>query len=147
MCRWSCSARLAAATATTDIHRFWEQTGRFYATGRGNDNLADPFIGLSFIPATTALFRDMTGVRFEHPEWVPANCTACGNCYTICPDSAIPGLVHSVLSVLETGVKKVTADGHSTKHLPRAIRTIDQRLRAKIGDGMARPMSARCSTL
>ncbi|MEJ2577431.1 MAG: 2-oxoacid:acceptor oxidoreductase family protein, partial [Gammaproteobacteria bacterium] len=25
----------------TDIHRFWEQTGYFYNTGRGNDNLAD----------------------------------------------------------------------------------------------------------
>jgi pyruvate-ferredoxin/flavodoxin oxidoreductase len=131
--------QLAATTATTDIHRFWEQTGTFYATGRGNDNLADPFIGLSFIPATTALFRDMTGVRFEHPEWVPANCTACGSCYTICPDSAIPGLVHSVLSVLETAVKKVTSLGQTTKHLPRAIRTIDQKLRAKLGDGMARP--------
>jgi pyruvate-ferredoxin/flavodoxin oxidoreductase len=131
--------QVPAATATTDIHRFWEQTGTFYATGRGNDNLADPFIGLSFIPATTALFRDMTGVRFEHPEWVPENCTACGACYTICPDSAIPGLVHSVLAVLETAMKKVIANGQPARQLPRAIRTLDQKLRAKLGDGMARP--------
>ena len=131
--------QVPAATATTDIHRFWEQTGTFYATGRGNDNLADPFIGLSFIPATTALFRDMTGVRFEHPEWVPANCTACGACYTICPDSAIPGLVHSVLAVLETAMKKVIANGQPAKQLPRAIRTLDQKLRAKLGDGLDRP--------
>jgi pyruvate-ferredoxin/flavodoxin oxidoreductase len=131
--------QVPAATATSDIHRFWEQTGTFYATGRGNDNLADPFIGLSFIPATTALFRDMTGVRFEHPEWVPANCTACGACYTICPDSAIPGLVHSVLAVLETAMKKVIANGQPAKQLPRAIRTLDQKLRAKLGDGLDRP--------
>ena len=131
--------QVAASTATTDIHRFWEQTGTFYATGRGNDNLADPFIGLSFIPATTALFRDMTGVRFEHPEWQPQNCTACGACYTICPDSAIPGLVHSVLAVLETAMKKVIANGQSAKQLPRAIRTLDQKLRAKLGDGLDRP--------
>ena len=26
----------------TDIHRFWEQTGSFYARGMGNDNLTDP---------------------------------------------------------------------------------------------------------
>lgn len=129
----------AAATVTTDIHRFWEQTGTFYATGRGNDNLADPFIGLSFIPAATGLFRDMTGVRFEHPEWVPENCTACGSCYTICPDSAIPGLVHSVLSVLETAMQRVTAAGKPAKYLPRAIRTLDQKLRARLGDGLARP--------
>ena len=31
---------------STDIHRFWEQTGSFYARGKGNDNLTDPFIGL-----------------------------------------------------------------------------------------------------
>jgi pyruvate-ferredoxin/flavodoxin oxidoreductase len=131
--------QVASATPTTDIHRFWEQTGTFYATGRGNDNLADPFIGLSFIPATTALFRDMTGVRFEHPEWIPANCTACGSCYTICPDSAIPGLVQPVLAVLETAMQKVVESGQPAKHLPRAIRSLDQKLRTHLADGMARP--------
>ncbi len=82
-----------SSTPTTDIHRFWEQTGNFYITGKGNDNLTDPFIGLSYIPASTGVFRDMTGVRFDHPTWIPENCTACGSCYTICPDSAISGLV------------------------------------------------------
>jgi pyruvate-ferredoxin/flavodoxin oxidoreductase len=128
-----------ATTATTDIHRFWEQTGTFYSSGRGNDNLADPFIAMSYIPATTALFRDMTGVRFEHPVWAPDKCTACGNCYTICPDSAIAGLVHPVLSVLETAMQRVIAGGQPARQLPRAIRTLDQRVRAKLGDGMARP--------
>jgi Fe-S-cluster-containing hydrogenase component 2 len=80
----------------SDVHRFWEQTGTFYARGMGNDNLADPFIALGTMPATTALFRDMTGIRFEHPEWIAENCTACGNCYTVCPDTAIPGLVSEV---------------------------------------------------
>jgi pyruvate-ferredoxin/flavodoxin oxidoreductase len=40
--------RLPAGDAggkVADIHRFWEQTGNFYLTGKGNDNLADPFIG------------------------------------------------------------------------------------------------------
>ena len=40
----------------SDIHRFWEQTGNFYLRGMGNDNLTDPFIGLSVMPATTSLF-------------------------------------------------------------------------------------------
>jgi len=119
----------ASAAPLTDIQRFWEQTGNFYATGRGNDNLADPFIGLSFIPASTGVFRDMTGVRFEHPQWIPENCTACGSCYTVCPDSAIAGLVHSPLSVLETALKKIPQD---LKFLPRAIRTVEQKLRAHL---------------
>jgi pyruvate-ferredoxin/flavodoxin oxidoreductase len=122
----------ASTTPTTDIHRFWEQTGNFYITGKGNDNLVDPFIGLSFIPAVTGVFRDMTGIRFEHPEWIPQNCTACGACYTVCPDSAIPGLVHSPLAVLDTAHKMVVRSGHPVKYLPRAVRTVEQRLRPRL---------------
>ena len=59
--------RLGSSDLTTDIHRFWEQTGSFYISGRGNDNLADPFAALSFIPAATGIFRDMTGaVSYTH---------------------------------------------------------------------------------
>jgi pyruvate-ferredoxin/flavodoxin oxidoreductase len=90
-----------------DIHRFWEQTGNFYLTGKGNDNLVDPFIGASLVPAATGVFRDMTGIRFEHPEWIAENCTACGNCYVECPDSAIPGLVSSVGDVLNTAINRI----------------------------------------
>ncbi|MDH3644825.1 MAG: 2-oxoacid:acceptor oxidoreductase family protein, partial [Gammaproteobacteria bacterium] len=51
----------AGSEALTDVHRFWTQTGSNYARGRGDDNLADPFMSMSLIPASTALFRDMTG--------------------------------------------------------------------------------------
>jgi pyruvate-ferredoxin/flavodoxin oxidoreductase len=40
-----------ARRRSTDIHRFWEQTGNFYARGMGNDNITDPFIGLGTMPA------------------------------------------------------------------------------------------------
>ncbi|MCZ2146626.1 MAG: 2-oxoacid:acceptor oxidoreductase family protein, partial [Bryobacterales bacterium] len=122
----------ASVTPTTDIHRFWEQTGSFYITGKGNDNLVDPFIGLSFIPAVTGVFRDMTGIRFEHPEWIAENCTACGACYTVCPDSAIPGLVHSPPAVLDTAHKMVVRSGRPVKYLPRAVRAVEQRLRPRL---------------
>ncbi|WP_374328878.1 2-oxoacid:acceptor oxidoreductase family protein [Azonexus sp.] len=119
-----------------DIHRFWEQTGHFYATGKGNDNLVDPFIGVSLIPAATGVFRDMSGIRFEHPVWTAENCTACGNCYTVCPDSAIPGLVSNVGDVLNTVVSRVEISGRPTRHLRRAVRTVEKKLRAMIdGDG------------
>jgi pyruvate-ferredoxin/flavodoxin oxidoreductase len=123
-----------SATPTTDIHRFWEQTGSFYLSGRGNDNLADPFIGLSWIPAATGVFRDMTGVRFGHPQWLPENCTACGACYSICPDSAIPGLVHSINTIFGTAVKQVASAGHTAKHLFRAVRAIEPKFRGRIND-------------
>ncbi len=116
----------------SDIHRFWESTGNFYVSGKGNDNLVDPFMGLSLIPAATGIYRDMTQIRFEHPEWVPENCTACGDCYTICPDSAMPGLVNSMAEVFNTAIQRIEGQGHPTRHLRRAVRTLEKKLRAMI---------------
>ena len=127
-------AQPGSLTPATDIHRFWEQTGSFYLTGRGNDNLTDPFIGLSCIPASTGVFRDMSSIRFAHPEWVPANCTACGKCYSVCPDSAIPGLVNSFAEVMDTAVKMVEDQGHALKHLRKAARTVERKLQSLIAD-------------
>lgn len=109
----------------SDIHRFWEQTGNFYLKGMGNDNLTDPFIGLSVMPAVSSVFRDMTSIRFEHPEWIPNNCTACGDCYTICPDTAIPGLVSEVSDVFDTIVKRVKKNYGKVEHLPKAVRKLE----------------------
>jgi len=115
-----------------DVHRFWEQTGSFYARGMGNDSLTDPFIGLGVMPASTALFRDMTAIRFSHPEWIAANCTACGACYTACPDTAIPGLVNDIAQVLDTAVARVRKHGDALEHLPKAVRLIERDLRARL---------------
>jgi pyruvate-ferredoxin/flavodoxin oxidoreductase len=113
----------------SDIHRFWEQTGNFYLRGMGNDNITDPFIGLSVMPAVTSVFRDMTGIRFEHPEWIPNNCTACGDCYTVCPDTAIPGLVSEVSDVFDTIVKRVKKNHGKLEHLPKAVRKLEVNVR------------------
>jgi len=113
----------------SDIHRFWEQTGNFYLQGMGNDNITDPFIGLSVMPAATSLFRDMTGIRFEHPSWIPNNCTACGNCYTACPDTAIPGLVSTLSDVLDTIVKRVKKKHGTLEILPKAVRLMESHIR------------------
>jgi len=119
----------------TDIHRFWEQTGNFYARGMGNDNITDPFIGLSLIPVVTGVFRDMTGIRFEHPEWIPGNCTACGDCYTVCPDTAIPGLVNEISQIFDTAVKRVKKNGNGDiKHLPKAVRSMESKLRTLLSE-------------
>ncbi|MBN2308225.1 MAG: 2-oxoacid:acceptor oxidoreductase family protein [Candidatus Hydrogenedentes bacterium] len=119
----------------TDIHRFWEQTGNFYFSGKGGDNLTDPFIGVSMIPVASGVFRDMTSIRFEHPDWDPEKCTGCGSCWTICPDSSLPGLVNSVADVLETAVKRVEAAGHEAKHLRRFMRPVEKKLRDLIDAG------------
>jgi pyruvate-ferredoxin/flavodoxin oxidoreductase len=127
----------------SDIHRFWEQTGSFYQTGQGNDNLTDPFIGLSVMPAASSLFRDMTGIRFEHPEWIPNNCTACGNCYTVCPDTAIPGLVSELSDVLDTILKRVKRKHEKLEFLPKTVKQLEP----KYGHCSMNPMMAPQSTI
>ncbi len=120
-----------------DIHRFWEQTGSFYMKGQGSDNLVDPFMGLSVIPAVTGVYRDMTGVRFEHPEWKAENCTACGECFTQCPDSAIPGLVSTTADVLATAIRKIETGGRPTRFLRKISRVVDRKLRSALDkDGL-----------
>ncbi|OGS93319.1 MAG: pyruvate ferredoxin oxidoreductase [Gallionellales bacterium GWA2_59_43] len=121
----------------SDIHRFWEQTGSFYMKGQGSDNLVDPFMGLSVVPAVTGVYRDMTGVRFEHPEWNAENCTACGECFTQCPDSAIPGLVSTTTDILNTAIQKIEIGGRPTRFLRKFSRTIDKKLRNSLDkDGL-----------
>ncbi len=120
----------AGAGGVADIHRFWEQTASFYASGKGSDNLADPFQGMSLIPAATGVFRDMTQIRFEYPKWVAENCTACGDCYTVCPDSAIPGLVNTIAEVFNTAIGNIEMKGTPTQHLRRESRKVEKKLRA-----------------
>ncbi len=89
--------------------RFWEQVCYLYKTGQ--DGIADPFAAISAIPAATSTIRDMTDVRFEVPEFIPANCTGCAQCWTQCPDAAIPGLVSDVDAVINAAVATVTTQG------------------------------------
>ncbi len=118
-----------SSSAASDIHRFWAQTGSMYAQGAGDSVPADPFMSLSLMPAASSHFRDMTSIRFEHPEFIPENCTGCGDCYTVCPDTAIPGLVNETGQVLDTVVRRLKKHGKKTEQLPRAVRQMEMKLR------------------
>ncbi len=118
----------------SDVHRFWEQTGSFYAQGQGSDNLADPYQALSLVPASTGVYRDMTSIRFEYPEFIPENCTACGDCYSICPDSALPGLVNTISEIFATVIDKIETGGMPTVYLRRESRNVEKRLRELLNE-------------
>jgi len=116
----------------SDVHRFWEQTGSFYLNGKGSENLADPYMATSLIPAATGVYRDMTQIRFDYPKFITENCTACGDCYTACPDSAIPGLVNTIGEVFNTAIERIEKKGTPTLYLRRETRNVEKKLRALI---------------
>lgn len=118
----------SASAPLSDIQRFWADTGSLYARGMGNDNLADPFMALSLMPASTALFRDMSGIRAVHPRWHPERCTACGRCWTVCPDTAIPGLVSRIGEILDTALARILRSGQFPRLLPRIRGQLEARI-------------------
>ncbi len=86
--------------------RFWEQVCSVCQLGQ--DGIADPFAAISAMPAATGAVRDMSGVRLEVPEFIGEKCTGCAQCWTQCPDSAIPGLVNSAEEVILAAIDAAT---------------------------------------
>lgn len=113
-----------------DPARFYEQVYEWYR--QGSDPTADPFAALSAIPAATCTFRDMTGIRFEVPKFIPENCTACGHCWTQCPDSAIPGLVVEIDELLRTAAREA-ANGTPLNRFMEIVEPLSNEIRQLLG--------------
>jgi pyruvate-ferredoxin/flavodoxin oxidoreductase len=119
--------------------RFWEQVCALCQLGQ--DGIADPFAAISTIPAATGAVRDMSGVRLEVPDFIAEKCTGCAQCWTQCPDSAIPGLVNSIEDVLTAAIDASVNGLHMerirpiAKHWAREARkVIDQNPASPIAD-------------
>ncbi len=106
--------------------RFWEQVCYLYKTG--DDGIADPFAALSAIPAATSTIRDMTDVRFEVPEFVAEKCTGCAQCWTQCPDAAIPGVVNTIDEVIQAAIK-TASNGRSFDRLGTIVKHLSNESR------------------
>jgi len=99
--------------------RFYEQVCSVCAVGQ--DTIADPYAAVSAMPAASSSIRDMTGIRFEVPDFVPEKCTGCSQCWVQCPDAAIPGLVTGVEDIYETAVRHA-ANGKPLDHMRQVTR-------------------------
>jgi pyruvate/2-oxoacid:ferredoxin oxidoreductase beta subunit/NAD-dependent dihydropyrimidine dehydrogenase PreA subunit len=77
-----------------DVVDFNERIIRGYEEGYGEKDLpADLSVARSLVPAGTASLRDFSNISPEIPEYISENCTACMDCVTECPDTAILGKV------------------------------------------------------
>jgi pyruvate-ferredoxin/flavodoxin oxidoreductase len=96
--------------------RFWEQVCAVCKISQ--DGIADPFAAISAIPAATGAVRDMSGFRLEIPDFIADNCTGCAQCWTQCPDAAIPGLVNSIEDILGAAIDTVAHAGGAERFRP-----------------------------
>ncbi len=112
-------AERAGAHPLADPYRFMHQVCALYREGA--DPIADPFAALSAIPAATGIFRDMTNIRFEAPQLIADKCTGCGQCWTQCPDAAIPGLVVEVEQMIRAAVEDWGANGGPSEAMRKLV--------------------------
>ena len=99
-----------------DVKDFNERIIRGYEEGDAEKSLpADLSVSRSLIPAGTATLRDFSYVAPEIPIFITENCTACMDCVTQCPDTAILGKV-----LAEPDLKK-KLDGIEDLHTFRGL--------------------------
>ena len=119
-----------AVPGVADPGRFFGQVCSLYQGGE--DPVADPFAALSAMPAASSAIKDMTNIRFEVPEFVPANCTGCNKCWTQCPDSAIPGLVNSPAEILDAAMRVASRGDRSLDRLRQVSRHLAKEIRGVV---------------
>ncbi len=87
------------------LPRFWDQVGVLYRQGEASALTADPYMATGSIPPLSASFRDLSPARLTLPRFSAENCTACGKCWSACPDSAIGAVAISPKGLVETGIR------------------------------------------
>jgi pyruvate-ferredoxin/flavodoxin oxidoreductase len=113
----------------TSIQEFGKRTANLYLTGKGNENLADPFAAISAMAPCSGDFKDLSGVRPAFPDWEPSNCDECGKCYTACPDTALLGLINTVEEVCATNIGILEKAGHDVKLLKKHLAPLAESFR------------------
>ena len=114
------------------LHRFWEQTGCEYKRSGAGSLPAEPLAAYGMVPSMSGVFRNLTPNRYQHPRWQPEKCTGCGDCWTLCPDAAIPGLVAEVGAILSTAVRRLRRRGFDPQHLSRGLRRLETILQPRL---------------
>ncbi len=105
------------------LPKFWDQVGVLYRDGQTEALSADPFLATGTMPPLSSTFRDHSDTRSILPTFDPISCTACGNCWSVCPDSAIGVVAITPTRLIETGIRLAGAS---------ALRPITSKLASRI---------------
>lgn len=113
--------RGGAASPLDNLPRFWDQVGVLYRRGDQDKLTADPFLASASVPALSASFHTTGDSERTFPEYDPSACTACGECWTHCPDGAIGAAVMPADELLKKAMAEAKEAGQSADGLKRIL--------------------------
>ncbi len=112
---------------------FWDTVGYLYKQRRHDKLLTDPMIGTETVPARTSTFRDLSPSHTYIPQFHAENCTACGLCWTNCPESALPAVIFKADDLWKAAVTRAAENDHILNQLTRLqgnlIKLAEKRIR------------------
>lgn len=103
MCAHECSSGMSGLF---DREYYEDAVARPFREGTIADAPVLPGTGL-FMPAGTAASKDKGLFRRSVPEFHAELCTGCMECTLVCPDAAIPNVVHEIHDLLLGGIKQL----------------------------------------
>ena len=95
--------------AYDSLPRFWDQIGVLDAHGDSAQLTPDPYLARGAIPARSAALRDLSAARARLPLLDAQRCSACGACWSACPDGAWGATLLTPGQLLEAGLQATQA--------------------------------------
>ncbi|NQV72151.1 4Fe-4S binding protein, partial [bacterium] len=96
----------------SDPVQFWQSLGQLSRKGRISEAVVEPILTSGMLPAMTAPLIAGGLPETVCPTVIPERCTGCGDCWAVCPESAVVVRAYSVESlwnqaILQAGTKFV----------------------------------------
>ncbi len=103
-----------------------------FRAGLGYQQPASPLASVGVMAAATGRTSSKFVARRETPVWIAENCTACMDCITACPDTALPNTAQDIATVLQTSAKAYVSDIKQRKLLLAELAGVESRVRARM---------------
>jgi len=134
---WTVRETVKSDNSIYDLSRFWNTVGYMHETGQEALTLADPFVATGMIPSRSSVFRNLLPFRTHTPRLLPEKCTACGSCWTYCPDSSLPVTVQDISTLIDKAIEACEAAGHCMIQFQRIAQNLATLARKKIASKTA----------
>lgn len=106
----------------TRLSRFYHDTAYFHQHRYTEELVADPFQSVPVLPAASANFTPVDADHPGFPVFHPQQCTACGDCFTYCPHSAMPSLAISMEAFIRGAMDIAMQQGATVSPLTPMVR-------------------------